>query len=222
MKNLLLISGLLFIFSSEAHAQRVSSYEVRPANPTSMDNVRVVLAVQYANCGFFAGTYSYTLSNNALDIRGCYGGGGFAIGCTRYDTISLGRLPAGRYTITSTSYIATTTCATATPRAGSPNATDSFTVGTVLATRQPASQEQLYPTVLPSAAATIYLTNAMPLRQVSILDISGREHLRIEAPALISQSDGVRLLLPNGPSGVYFLRATNANNQISTYRFVRQ
>jgi len=222
MKNLLLISCLLFVFSSVTHAQRVISYEVRPTNPTAADNVRLVLAVQYANCGFLAGTYTYTLLNNALDIRGCYGGGGFTIGCVRYDTINLGRLPVGNYTIASTSYIATTTCATASPRIGLPNATDSFTVGLVLTTRQPANQGQLYPTVLPATATTICLTNAMPLRQVSILDISGREYLRLEAPAIISQPDGVRFPLPNGPSGLYFLRATNAAGQTSTYRFVRQ
>jgi hypothetical protein len=222
MKNTLLVSCLLLISGVAAQAQRVISYQVLPANPTPNDNVRVVLAVQYANCGFFAGTYSYTLSNNAVDIRGCYGGGGFAIGCIRYDTVGLGRLPAGTYTIASTSHIVTTDCATAPIRSGSPNATGVLTVGAVLATRQPANRGQLYPTVLAATAATVQLVDATRLRQVSILDVAGREQFRFESSELAGQSDGVQLSLPNGLPGLYFLRATNVAGQISTYRFVRQ
>ena len=223
MQKQLLFLALLFTGWS-AQAQRITGYQLLPANATSNDNLRLVLTVYYGNC---SGNYGYTVTrtNSQLAIKGCYGNLGVASMCTLSDTIALGKLPAGSYSVTTGTYILppnTTSCATSSL---SPivNATTSFTVlGTPLAARTPLARWQLAPTVLPATAAALHLTEAPALQQAIVYDVAGREQNRFAAAELVAQQGSLWLALPPAAPGLYLLRVLDATGQASTRRFVRQ
>jgi hypothetical protein len=141
------------------------------------------------------------------------------------DTIVLGKLPAGSYSVTTGTYIIPpnmTSCATSSlsPIA---NATTSFTVlNTPLAVRQTLDRWQLAPTVLPAAAATLRLTDAPTLQQAIVYDVAGREQSRFAATELLPRNGRLELILPPAAPGLYLLRLFDASGQASTRRFVRQ
>jgi hypothetical protein len=221
-KSLLFLALLLAGWS--AQAQQITGYKLLPTNPTPNDNLKLVLTVYYGNC---SGNYGYTVTrtNSQLAIKGCYGSLGVASMCTLSDTIALGKLPAGSYSVTTGTYIMlpnTTSCAgsSLSPIA---NTTTSFAVsGTPLAARQPLDRWQLAPTVLPAAAATLRLTEAPTLQQAIVYDVAGREQSRFTATELLPRNGGLELALPPAAPGLYLLRVFDASGQASTQRFVRQ
>jgi hypothetical protein len=148
---------------------------------------------------------------------------GVAMPCARYDTIQLGHLPAGAYTASYASYVARPDCA-ATNAVQWPgtDTTIVFTIGQVLATRRPAIDWHLSPTVLPATSAEIYLTATTVLRQVSIYDLAGREQARFDASRLKAQREGIALSIPHLAPALYLVRITGHDGQTSTQRFVRQ
>jgi hypothetical protein len=164
-KHVLLV--LFACWGLTAQAQRITGYQVLPANASANDQVKLVLAVYFGNCTNTYG-YTFTRTNSVLEVKGCYGNLGVASPCTRYDTIALGRLPAGSYSVTTASYIVPINtnagCATS-PALSVANAAGSFTVGTVLATRQPLDQWHVAPTVLPTCATTLQVSEAPLLSQ---------------------------------------------------------
>ena len=221
-KHLLLL--VLLLAGWAAQAQRITGYQLLPANATPTDNLKLVLTVYYGSC---SGNYGYTVTrtNSQLALKGCYGNLGVATMCTLTDTVALGKLPAGSYSVTTDTYIMapnTTSCATSS-LSNVVNATTSFTVlGTTLAARQPLDRWQLAPTVLPAAAATLHLTEAPALQQAIVYDVAGREQGRFAAAALMPQNGSLELALPAAAPGLYLLRVLDASGQASTRRFVRQ
>ncbi|RZK52256.1 MAG: hypothetical protein EOO59_13910 [Hymenobacter sp.] len=221
-KSLLLLALLLTCWS--AQAQRITGYQLLPANATPNDNLRLVLTVYYGNC---SGNYGYTVTrtNSQLALKGCYGSLGVTSQCTLTDTVALGKLPAGSYSVTTGTYIMapnTTSCATSSP-SNVVNATTSFTVlGTALAARLPLDRWQLAPTVLPVAAATLHLADAPALQLAIVYDVAGREQRRYSAAELSPRNGNVQLALPTAAPGLYLLRVFDASGQASTRRFVRQ
>ena len=223
MQKTLLFLALLFTCWS-AQAQRITGYQLLPANATPNDNLKLVLTVYYAGC---TSNYGYTVArtNSQLAIKGCYGWLSVGSQCTTHDTIALGRLPAGSYSVSTTTYIMVpnaTDCTGSSPSTIA-NATANFTIlGTALAARQPLDRWQLAPTVLPAAAATLHLTEAPALQQAIVYDVAGREQGRFAAAALMPQNGSLELALPAAAPGLYLLRVLDASGQASTRRFVRQ
>lgn len=215
---------LLALSGAAAQAQRITGYQLLPANATANDNLKLVLTVNFGNC---TGTYGYTFTrtNSLLEVKGCYGNLGLTVLCTRYDTIALGRLPAGSYSVNTTSYLvpvnSTTGCATA-PPAPLTNAVGSFTVSTVLATRPPLDRWHVAPTVLATAPTTLHVTEAPLLSHASVYDLAGRAQHHFTQADLTPQQGNLELRLPSAAPGLYLLRVIDATGQVSTRRFVRQ
>lgn len=220
---------LLFFFALSvlsAQAQRITGYQVLPVNATANDNLKLVLAVYFGNC---TNTYGYTVTrtNSVLEVKACYGNLGVAMPCTRYDTLALGRLPAGSYSVTTASYIvpvnATTGCATST-LAPITNAAGSFAVSTVLATatRSPLERWQVAPTVLATSPTVLHLSETPVLSQAFVYDVAGRVQHHFTQADLTPQQGRLALPLPSAAPGLYLLRVVDATGQTSTRRFVRQ
>lgn len=215
---------LLILFSQSTYAQTVRAYQLLPANATANDPLKLVLTVFHGGCGGNFG-YSFVRSGNSLAIKGCYPAVTIALPCSRSDTLQIGRLPAGSYTVTAASYLAMTPadCPGAPfVASGQPNATGSFTVGTALASRAPVPKWQFSPTVLPATASTLYLTNASLLQWVRVYDATGREKAHFDASVLVVQNGTTQVPLPNLAPALYLLRVMDEANRVSTQRFVRQ
>lgn len=137
-----------------------TAYQVLSVNATANDNLKLVLAVYFGNCTL-SYSYTFTRTNAALKVKACDGNLGVAMPCTRYDTLALGRLPAGTYSVATASYIvplnSTTGCATST-LAPVTNATGSFSVSTVLATatRSPLERWQVAPPALATSPTVLH------------------------------------------------------------------
>lgn len=222
MKKKLLAVSLIFS-AMVAKAQQVQSYQLLPTNATANDNLKLVLSVFYGNCSNNL-NYSFTRLGNALSIRGCYGLGLATVPCTWNDTITLGRLPAGTYTVTTASYISViaANCSSSTTLNPQPNTTGSFTVGLALASRTATTTWKLSPTVLSATVSTLYLTNVPTLQQVSIYDLTGRKKASFEVSELLTQNGTTQIPLPNLPPALYLLRIINEGGQTNTQRFIRQ
>ena len=224
MKHLLLAAALV-LSSLLAHAQTVTSYELLPANATANDPLKIVLTISFGGC---SRAFSYTVSRvgNAIALRGCYPAVAVTMPCVRRDTVSLGQLPAGTYTVTSPSYISMTAAECITNSfpysSGQNSATGTFSVGTALATRTVSPAFTVWPTVLAANTSLLTLNAPSAVRQISVCDLLGREKARFEAAQLPQQNDSLLLELPVLSPGVYLLRVLDAAGHISVRRFVRQ
>ena len=224
MKHLLLAAALV-LSSLLAHAQTVTSYELLPANATANDPLKIVLTVSYSGCRRAFG-YTVSRAGNAITVRGCYPAVTVAMPCWRRDTVSLGQLPAGTYTVASPSYVSMTAdqCATSNyPYSSSQvGATGTFSVGAGLATRPGSPAFSLWPTVLPASTSLLLLAAPPAVLQISVYDLLGREKARFDAARLPQQNGTLMLTLPALPPAVYLLRVLDTAGQSSVRRFVRQ
>ena len=224
MKQLFLTAALVSC-GLLARAQTVTSYELLPAHATASDPLKVVLTISFGGSNRAFG-YTVSRAGNAITVRGCYPAVVITMPRVRRDTVSLGQLPAGTYTVTSPSYISMTAAECATnryPFSSSQNsATGTFSVGASLSTRPVSPAFALWPTVLPASTSLLILTAPPAVLQISVYDLLGREKARFE-PAQLPQQNGTLLLpLPTLPPAVYLLRVLDAAGQVSTRRFVRQ
>jgi hypothetical protein len=214
---------LLLLLAQQVYAQNVTAYKILPVNASANDNLKLVLTVAHGGCGGYF-SYSVTRSGNALAVRGCYPAVVIAMPCVTSDTVQLGQLPAGTYTVSATSYVAQTRndCPGNLVAPGPPSAPGSFTVGRALASRPAAATWTLSPTVVPATATSLALSGAAALQQVAIYDLSGRQVTcyAVAAPPTLNGSPQVPLsgLAP----ALYLLRVTDKNGHTSTQRFIRQ
>jgi len=99
MKYLTLFS--IIAFSLNANAQccpYINNIEVIPSNPTATDNVKIVTTATTPNQGLFL--YStFNVSGTTIEIDACYYSGLLTATQTYIDTLTIGSLPEGNYTI---------------------------------------------------------------------------------------------------------------------------
>lgn len=94
--------SLCFIAESQC-CPYINSIEIIPASPTTTDNIKVVTTVTTPNQGAFI--YStHTVNGNTIDIEACYYSGLLTSPQTFYDTLNIGLLSAGTYTVDLTAY----------------------------------------------------------------------------------------------------------------------
>ena len=109
MKYLLILS--LFSFSFTANSQccpYINNIEIIPANPTTTDNVKIVTTVTTPNQGMFIHS-SHSLNGNTINVEACYYSGLLTATQTFYDTLNIGVLSAGSYTVDFVAYQASDT-----------------------------------------------------------------------------------------------------------------
>lgn len=171
MKYILALCLFSLSFTSESQCcPYINSVEIIPSAPTSTDIVKIATTVTTANQG--ALLYSmHTVNGNTINIEACYFSGMLPATQTYYDTLEIGVLSDGNYTVDFVAYESSdTTC----------NYTDSttldtsFTVSDSTANIKPIKQQigKLYPN--PSNGVfTIELPQGTRATEIRILSISG-------------------------------------------------
>ena len=208
---------LLALTASSALAQSpccpyLQPVQVLPANPGPTDNVRLVFTVVTPGQGRKIST-SFTRNGLRLDFTGCYFSGPLAALQTFRDTVAVGTLPAGTYTITLTGLLSADMqqCTELQRNVH----TQTLQVGTSLAT-QPAADADwaLYP--VPTAGRTLTLAPppGLALVAVRLLDAVGRETY-----ARPTGGDP-QVVLPALPAGTYYLQARFSSGEARTRRVV--
>ncbi len=115
--------SVCFFFFSQC-CPYIDSIELIPASPTTTDNIKIVTTVTTANQGQFI--YStHVVNGNSIQINACYFSGMLPATQTYYDTLDIGTLAAGNYSVDLTAYNAYDTICS---YADSTTSTANFTV----------------------------------------------------------------------------------------------
>jgi hypothetical protein len=86
----------------------ITDVEVIPTNPISTDVIKIVTTVTTPNQGQFIYN-TFSVSGNTINVEACYYSGLLTATQTYIDTLNIGMLPVGNYTIDFTAYQATDT-----------------------------------------------------------------------------------------------------------------
>ena len=189
MKYILALCLLSLSFTSESQCcPYINGVEIIPSAPTSTDIVKIATTVTTANQGAFL--YStHAVNGTTIDIEACYFSGMLPATQTYYDTLEIGVLSEGNYTVNFVAYQSSDTTCNYTDSTAS---NISFTVSDSTANIKPIKQQvgKLYPN--PSNGVfTIELPQGVHATDIRILSISGEiidrmsfteeQHLNLEA-----------------------------------------
>jgi hypothetical protein len=97
MKRILLVSTLFFCFSI-SFSQTILNFTIIPSNPTSTNNVRVVTHVVFGSNANLVSSSTVQIGN-VINMKRCYALGPAAIADQKKDTLDLGFMTPGSYTV---------------------------------------------------------------------------------------------------------------------------
>ncbi|MBF9141254.1 T9SS type A sorting domain-containing protein [Hymenobacter properus] len=188
---------------------------VLPANPTAADQVRLVFQ---AATGGGGGKIGYTIARNGnnLTFTGCYYDGPTAQPRTYTDTVSVGQLPAGAYTIVFVGIVSASTQQCIEYRRNT--ALAAFQVGSALAVRPAADSWALFPVPATGRSLTLVAPPDKAFQSLQLLDAAGRLCLDYSPAQLPHQANQWHLDLSAVPAGLYFLRISAASGEQITKR----
>ena len=216
MKKLLFILSLCYSFcgAQTLSLPYISSPTVIPQSPTSSQIIKIVIKVTTPNQGIVVdqSTFSVTQNPKEIKIRGCYWNGMLTATQDYVDTLIIGQLPAGTYTIKHKAFLSSTQqhC----------SATDSnmvvttLTVATVTALKEFEQNEQVLIHPVP-ASAVIHVLNASAYSQADIYSYDGRL-LKTIKPADSSEVD-----ISGFAQGMYFIYFSGPQKHTLT-KFIKE
>lgn len=94
----LLVLGFNGFFAAGQCCPYINSATVDPANPSETDNIRIFTSVTPPNAGGLI-QHSFTVQNDTIFAEACYWSGMLTVLIPIYDTIVVGQLPEGDYTL---------------------------------------------------------------------------------------------------------------------------
>jgi uncharacterized protein YqkB len=172
MKYLMILSFLSVCYTAESQCcPYINNIEVIPAAPATIDHVKIVTTVTTPNQGAFLNS-THSISGNTINIEACYYNGLLTATQTFYDTLDVGLLNSGIFTVNLTAYESTDTVCNYTD---SSTSVVNFTVIEQTNQVDPISYDigEIYPNPT-SGSFTIELPKEIKATHVCIRTISGR------------------------------------------------
>ncbi len=191
----------LFMGGLNAQPIGITSLTPIPANPSPTDSVFIAITVTTGSQGHTINV-SHTLSGFTVDLEGCYYSGMLPAVDTHHDTISLGVLPIGVYTVNMNARVSLD--ANVCDPTDSAQLTTTFTVGT--------------PTPAPPCCIDILGVNIIPTMPVDTTDIYAE--VGVELPALgFLLSDAVNISGSNVSINLCYYADSipNTNSTLDTF-----
>ncbi len=169
-----LVSSILCFFATVSFAQYPSlgSAEVIPSNPTTNDEVFLATYVTTAYQGSYLGS-AVSVSNNIIFVESCYFEGVSASPSTYYDTISLGFLNSGIYSLEYTIFGSTSTSSCDYLNDVQYDITFSVEQYTALS-EIPVNQISIYPN--PATSGTLHIISSNKMETIKLFDTRGQLH----------------------------------------------
>lgn len=172
MKYLLIFSFLSMCYFGESQCcPHINNIEVIPTSPTVTDAIKIVTTVTTLYQGDFLQS-SHSINGNNINIEACYYSGLLTATQTYYDTLDIGPLTAGTYTI---DFIAHESSDTICNYADSSNSVMNFTVTDETNEVIPIGSEigHIYPN--PTSGSFIFeLPDDFDVTSICIKTISGK------------------------------------------------
>lgn len=217
-----LILSVFALAAQSVYAQccpYVHPVRVEPANPTITDNVRLIFQATTPNQGGKISN-NFTRSANSLAFDGCYYNGLATSPQTHTDTVRLGQLPAGNYTVLFTARQSDDyrQCVEVSRN----TASLAFQVSGALSVRKPAEYLAVYPVPAGGRSLEVALPPALAAHTFRLLDATGRECYARPAAELPQQNGQTRLELPPLPAGTYVLKCQLADGGLLSQRVLLQ
>jgi len=218
-----LITVLLLLISSVSFSQPSGNLalfpvQLHPADPAPGDDIWLIFRARTANQGLKVGT-SFNRAGNDLTFTGCYWTG-YATSQSRFvDSVHVGVLPAGRYSV---AFVGVESYG---PQNCVELARDTvqyvFEVRSALASQRAASGWSVYPTPASRSLSLVMPLATQPIT-LQLLDATGRESFAGPAASLHPRGSHWQLDLPALPAGVYTLRVRTATAEVITQRVILQ
>jgi hypothetical protein len=79
-------------------AQTIQNFTITPSNPTTTSNIRFITQVQFGS-NVTGSNVAMVQNGNVFDLNRCYSLGALTVIDVRKDTLNIGLLPAGVYTV---------------------------------------------------------------------------------------------------------------------------
>jgi hypothetical protein len=193
--------------------------QVLPANPTPADHVRLVFQATTPGRGNLVST-DFVHAGNNLTFTACYYSGPLAALQDFSDTVRVGQLPAGSYTVTFIAQLSGNSQQCVEQQRNSNSRT--FQVSGTLATRPPIDGWALYPVPATGRLLSLTAPATQSIRFLQLLDVTGQECLTMPTTWLSRPEDQLKLELPPLPAGTYTLRIHLASEKVIIRRLVLQ
>ena len=213
---------LLLLTSQTAFGQccpYMQPVQVLPAHPTVNDDVRLVFQAATGSQGTQLNA-SLVRVGNAFTYTGCYFSGFLTVPKSYTDTVRIGRLPAGSYTVSFIGIESSSSQQCIEVRRNAVSA--SFQVQGPLATRAAAAGWGVFPVPTTGRFLSVLAPTDKTLQGLQLLDATGRLCLTSPASQLERQGNYWQLPLPALPAGLYFLRINAVSGEHLTHRVLLQ
>ena len=212
---------LLMVFAAHtAYSQccpYLSAVRVLPANPTAADEVRLVFQASTGNRGNKINS-TFARSGNGFAFLGCYYSGMLTQPQSYIDTVSVGRLAAGSYTVSFTGLISSNNQQCIEVQRNSNSLV--FQVSGALATSASSAGWSVFPTPTTSRTLSLVAPPDATIAAIQLLDVAGRESFAGSAASLLPDSGRWRLELPGLAQGSYTLKISLANGRQLMHRIL--
>jgi hypothetical protein len=198
---LLLIST--FSFAQPIRQLDLFPVQLQPTNPAPGDDIWLIFRARTANQGYKVNT-GFNRAGNDLTFTGCYWGG-YATSPSRFvDSVHMGSLPAGRYSV---AFIGVESSS---PQNCLEWARDTvqlaFEVRGALATKRVGEGWAVYPMPATGGALSLLVPSDKKVSSITLLDAVGRTCYTSPGSTLLQEGGHWRLPLPALPTGAYTLR----------------
>jgi hypothetical protein len=214
---------LLLVFAAQtAYGQccpYLSPVRVLPANPSDTDEVRLVFQASTGNRGNKINS-TYARTGNSFAFLGCYFSGMLTQPQSYTDTVSIGRLAPGSYTVSFTGLISSNSQQCVEVQRNSSSM--AFQVGGALAVSPGNAGWSVYPVPTTSRTLSLVAPPDATITAVQLLDVAGRETFAGSAASLLPDSGHWRLELPGLAQCSYTLKISLANGRQLMHRVILQ
>ncbi|MDO7875247.1 T9SS type A sorting domain-containing protein [Hymenobacter sp. ASUV-10] len=194
--------------------------QMLPANPQPGEVIRLVFKVNTPGWGQKVND-EFVRSADTLRYTACYFNGPTAVMQHFSDTVTVGTLPTGSYTIVFVGRMSRDPQQCDETRRNSISTT--VQVGTrTLATQPAAPGWALYPVPATGRQLQLQAPARESLQAIKLFDMAGRECYAHPAARLTQPDNQHQLQLPALPAGTYTLRVHSANGAVRNQRVVLQ
>jgi len=216
MKKYLLALTLALSCAFFAGAQPITGINHTPVAPTTNDQVGIIIDSQWPyNC--ISDSFTVNITGNQIQIYMYQCLGMLSIICTKTDTVNVGQLPAGTYTVyVFASYAqAQPTCSMYSP-AMPTNVNHTFTVSQFVSVPEVKNSLSLdvYPN--PSSGNIYFRYSASQSCVMEIYDLVGQ---KVRSYTLVPGSQQVVIREGELKSGIYFAKVLTGNKETLVQKF---